>query len=153
MAETTTSIEEDSTSASSVATKSEQDLFDETIDSNNEANVYTDTDGELKKASHVLTDLPSDSTPTNQKAAGKPTNAALSSSSNRRINLMKRRYKSGIPLNNMRNDEDDSVEETYLKQFNESINRKQSKDDSSLIYLFFKSLFEIFESIHFLCRH
>ena len=140
MGETATSIEEDSTSASSVATKSEQDLFDETIDSNNEANVYTDTDSELKKTSNIATDVPSDSTPTNQKAASKPTNAALSSSSSRRINLMKRRYKSGIPLNNMRNDEDDSVEETYLKQFNESINRKQSKDDSSLISFRFMSL-------------
>ncbi len=50
---------------------------------------------------------------------------------NKRNNLMKRRYKSGIPLSNDRNDED-SVEELYLKQFNDSISQKQSKDDSGL---------------------
>lgn len=43
---------------------------------------------------------------------------------------MKRRYKSGIPLNTDRND-DDPIEETYLKSFYDSIN-KTSKDDSDI---------------------
>lgn len=63
-----------------------------------------------------------------------PTNAtATSSHSSKRRNqlTMKRRYKSGIPLNNDRNDED-PIEETYLKNFYDSVNSKTSKDDSDI---------------------
>lgn len=47
---------------------------------------------------------------------------------NRRSRLIKRRYKSGLPLSTERN-EDDFIEESYLKRYGENF-QKTSKDDS-----------------------
>jgi hypothetical protein len=50
--------------------------------------------------------------------------------------LIKRRYKSGLPLPSERN-EDDLMEEAYLRQFCETNLGKVSKDDSGSFYIIF----------------
>lgn len=87
-------------------TKSEQDFFDETID--NPEPVKENEIESLEKIQKPLND-----------------------DSNRRNRLLKRRYKSGLPLTSDRN-EDDSIEEAYLKNFSENANQRQSKDDSAI---------------------
>lgn len=108
----------DQESGSSVTAKSEQDLFDETIDNQNETMVLS----EKSRIETGTSTTKSDITP-------EPRSSSVSS--NRRINLIKRRYKSGIPLNKNRND-DDSVEEIYLRSFYDGLNSKTSKDDSDI---------------------
>lgn len=89
--------------------KSEQELFDETIDSNAET---------PEIASSLETAQP------------QPNTIRDTVNSNHR-RIMKRRYKSGIPLNNDRNEED-SIEEIYLKNFSDNLSNKTSKDDSDI---------------------
>jgi hypothetical protein len=57
----------------------------------------------------------------------------INGGSPRRVSVVKRRYKSGIPLSSDRSDVD-SVEEVYLKSFYESVvsGKGGSKDDSDI---------------------
>ncbi len=59
-------------------------------------------------------------------------NSSNGGGSPRRGGIVKRRYKSGIPLSSDRSDTD-SVEEVYLKSFYDSVvNKVGSKDDSDI---------------------
>lgn len=92
----------------SLSAKSEQDYFEEAIESNDEKIV-------------PLVDQ--------SETVSKPTKSSVPSLV-RRNNLLKRRYKSGIPLSNERSD-DDLMDEIYLGQYSsEMASSKQSKDDS-----------------------
>lgn len=94
-----------------VAFKSEQELFDETIDSNNESTLNEQNKSIISnQAPEIRSQQP-----------------------NRRANLnMKRRYKSGIPFTADHNDQD-SIEEIYLRNLHENNTNKTSKDDSDII--------------------
>lgn len=63
-------------------------------------------------------------------------NSSDSEMASRRSRLIKRRYKSGLPLPSERN-EDDLMEEAYLRQFCETNLGKVSKDDSGSFYVIF----------------
>ncbi len=98
----------------SLSAKSEQDYFEEAIESNDEKIV-------------PLVDQ--------SETVSKPTKSTVPSLV-RRNNLLKRRYKSGIPLSNERSD-DDLMDEIYLGQYSsEMASSKQSKDDSGKQIIF-----------------
>lgn len=98
----------------SLSAKSEQDYFEEAIESNDEKIV-------------PLVDQ--------SETVSKPTKSTVPSLV-RRNNLLKRRYKSGIPLSNERSD-DDLIDEIYLGQYSsEMASSKQSKDDSGKQIIF-----------------
>lgn len=100
----------------SLSAKSEQDYFEEAIESNDEKIV-------------PLVDQ--------SETVSKPTKSTVPSLV-RRNNLLKRRYKSGIPLSNERSD-DDLMDEIYLGQYSsEMASSKQSKDDSGKQIIFFE---------------
>ena len=106
--------QEDNVNINPIAYKSEQELFDETIDSNNESTLNEENNSVFVNNNNQTPEI-------------------RSQQPNRRVNLnMKRRYKSGIPFTADHND-DDSIEEIYLRNLHEHGNNKTSKDDSDII--------------------
>ena len=99
--------------------KSEQDFFGEKLDSVEEC---ADNTMVTRKAQ-----TPTEESDYSSIAVAKANENAEAAS--RRQRLIKRRYKSGLPLTTDRGD-DDSIEESYMKQYCDRIISKQSKDDT-----------------------
>jgi hypothetical protein len=118
--------------------KSEQEFFEEAVVAESETNnkqsaekihshlsPAAEMEGVQRKSHHQQSS--SKSTSANNDSVGG--GGSDFESINRRSRLIKRRYKSGLPLPSERTD-DDAIEEAYLKQFCETNFVKQSKDDS-----------------------
>lgn len=107
----------------SLSAKSDQEYFEEAIEGSN-SNIIREAQVNLEDEATILPDSNSIDTSTTSKV--RPNVA----SSSRRNNLIKRRYKSGIPLSSNERSDDDLLDEIYIKHLNESAFNKQSKDDS-----------------------
>lgn len=119
----------------SLSAKSDQDYFEEAI-----AGINSDTAGGHLSATSVA-HINSQEEDNNILARDENNSAANAlnprlktpsgtASVQRRTNLMKRRYKSGVPLSgNERNDEDHN-DDIFMKQLIDTNINKQSKDDS-----------------------
>ena len=99
----------------------QQDIFDVTIDSTSQAGDTTGVDDENLKAAS--------SSPSNSNA-NMNANSSNSVQVVRRMRLMKRRYKSGLPLTNDRSENDPTGEEFNMRQYYDYAMNKTSKDDS-----------------------
>lgn len=125
----------------SLSAKSDQDYFEEAIEAiNNETvsqpqaiNSQDEDNGNL-----IREENSSSVNATNQRV--KPVNSNVYVQ--RRTNLMKRRYKSGIPLSGNERSDDDHNEDIFMKQLNDANISKQSKDDSGKITSFIQGNFQ-----------
>lgn len=102
----------------SLSAKSDQDYFEEAIN---------------EQAQSATTLLLDDENNQENEATVSAVKSKLVSSgglTRNRNNLMKRRYKSGIPLSSNERSDDDLLDETHQKQYNDTTTNKQSKDDS-----------------------
>ena len=107
-----------STNSTIIQQQQQQDIFDVTIDSTSQAGDTTGVyDENLKAAS---------SSPSNSNANSSNTSVQVV----RRMRLMKRRYKSGLPLTNDRSENDPTGEEFNMRQYYDYAMNKTSKDDS-----------------------